>query len=201
MGLDEELTAHIDAIRGTVASSSTVVSEIVARLCACFGRGGKLLICGNGGSAADSQHLAAEFMNHFRADRRPWPAIALSTDTSVLTSIANDDAFDDVYARQVNALGRPGDVLIAFSTSGGSANVLAALKAGRRCGMITVGFTGEAGADRMGECCDLVLAVPSSETARIQECHEFVYHFIAGAVETQLLQGAASTELHARSSR
>ena len=96
-----------------------------------------MLVCGNGGSAADSQHLAAEFMNRFRADRRPWPAIALSTDTSVLTSIANDAAFDDVYARQVEALGRPGDVLIAFSTSGGSANVLAALETGRRSGMVT----------------------------------------------------------------
>ena len=198
MKLEDELAAHVEAVRGTVAGSSAVIAEIVARLCSCFEEGGKLLVCGNGGSAADSQHLAAEFMNRFRADRRPWPAIALSTDTSVLTSIANDAAFDDVYARQVEALGRPGDVLIAFSTSGGSANVLAALETGRRSGMVTVGFTGEAGADRMGECCDLLLAVPSRVTARIQECHEFVYHYVAGAVETELVgreNGAVRSEL------
>jgi len=186
MRLDEELAAHVAAIQNTVAGSSRIITEIVARLCRCFESGGKLLVCGNGGSAADAQHLAAEFMNRMRIDREPWPAIALTTDTSVLTSIANDDAYDQVFARQIEALGRPGDVLIALSTSGKSATVLAALAAGRRRGMVTVGLTGEAGAERMGEGCDLLLAVPSSDTARIQECHEFVYHFIAGKVESEL---------------
>ncbi len=186
MGLDDELAAHIEAIRGTVAGSSAVIADIVAKLCACFEQGGKLLICGNGGSAADAQHLAAEFMNRMRVDRRPWPAIALTTDTSVLTSIANDAAFDEVFARQVEALGRPGDVLFALSTSGGSASVLAALDAGRQHGMVTVGFTGEAGSERMRPKCDLLLAVPSQDTARIQECHEFVCHFVAGEVEALL---------------
>jgi D-sedoheptulose 7-phosphate isomerase len=185
--LDDELAAHVEAIRATVAGSSAVIVEIVARLSACFKAGGKLLICGNGGSAADAQHFAAEFMNRFRVDRQPWPAIALTTDTSVLTSIANDATFDDVFARQVEALGRAGDVLIAISTSGGSANVLAAISVARRRGMITVAFTGEGGAGRMAVDCDLLLAVPSTNTARIQECHEFLYHFIAGAVETELL--------------
>jgi D-sedoheptulose 7-phosphate isomerase len=106
MGLDEELAAHVAAIRGTVARSSGIIADIVARLCTCFEQGGKLLVCGNGGSAADAQHLAAEFMNRMRVDRRPWPAIALTTDASVLTSIANDAAYDDVFARQVEALGR-----------------------------------------------------------------------------------------------
>jgi D-sedoheptulose 7-phosphate isomerase len=192
IGLDDELAAHVEAIRGTVAGSSAVIDDIVARLCACFEQGGKLLVCGNGGSAADAQHLAAEFMNRMRVDHVPWPAIALTTDTSVITSIANDAAYDDVFARQVEALGRPGDVLFALSTSGGSANVLAAISAGRRHGMITVGFTGEAGAQRMGADCDLLLAVPSQDTARIQECHEFVYHVIAGMVEMQLAQRANS---------
>jgi D-sedoheptulose 7-phosphate isomerase len=187
MGLDEELAAHVAAVQGTVAESSAVVSELVARLCSCFEQEGKLLICGNGGSAADAQHFAAEFMNRFRVDRRPWPAIALSTDSSVLTSIANDAAFDDVFARQVEALGRPGDVLIALSTSGSSANILSALRAARQRGMVTVGFTGEAGAERMIADCDVLLAVPSRDTARIQECHEFVYHFVAGMVEASLL--------------
>jgi D-sedoheptulose 7-phosphate isomerase len=186
MGLDEELTAHVAAIRGTVAGSSAVIAGIVARLCSCFEQGGKLLVCGNGGSAADAQHLAAEFMNRMRLDRRPWPAIALTTDSSVLTSIANDAVYDDVFARQIEALGQPGDVLIALSTSGGSANVLAALTAGRSRGMVTVGFTGERGAERMAPQCDLLLAVPSHDTARIQECHEFVYHFIAAMVEAEL---------------
>jgi D-sedoheptulose 7-phosphate isomerase len=188
MGLDEELAAHVAAVEGTVAESSTVIAEIVARLCVCFEQNGKLLICGNGGSAADGQHFAAEFMNRFRVDRQPWPAIALSTDTSVLTSIANDAAFDDVFARQVEALGRTGDVLIALSTSGGSANVLAALRAARERGLVTVGFTGQAGAERLAPDCDLIVAVPSNDTARVQECHEFVYHVIAGMVEAQLLR-------------
>ena len=178
MELEDELAAHVEAVRGTVAGSSAVIAEIVARLYSCFEKGGKLLVCGNGGSAADSQHLAAEFMNRMRVDRRPWPAIALTTDTSVLTSIANDAAYRDV--------------LIAISTSGGSASVLAALTAGRRSGMVTVGFTGEAGAELLGAECDLLLAVPSRVTARIQEAHEFVYHYVAGAVETQLLASETS---------
>lgn len=188
VGLDDELAAHLQAIQGTVSGSSAVISEIVARLCACFGQGGKLLICGNGGSAADAQHLAAEFMNRMLIDRNPWPAIALTTDSSVLTSIANDAAYEDIFARQVEALGRPGDILIAISTSGRSGTVLGALIAGRRRRMVTIGFTGASGAERMSQGCDLLLAVPSQETARIQECHEFVYHVIAGMVEKQLVE-------------
>jgi D-sedoheptulose 7-phosphate isomerase len=186
MGLDDELAAHLAAVAGTVAESSAIIEDIAARLAACFDRDGKLLICGNGGSAADAQHLAAEFVNRMRFDHRPLPAIALTTDTSVLTSIANDARYDDVFARQVEALGRPGDVLVAISTSGRSANILAALRAGRRQGMLTVGFTGQAGAETMGPDCDLLLAVPSLDCARIQESHEFVYHVVAGMVERQL---------------
>src|SRR5207302_9172712 len=155
--------------RGTVARSPAVIAEIVARICTCFEQGGKILVCGNGGSAADAQHLAAEFMNRMRIDRHPWPAVALTTDTSVLTSIANDAAYDDVFARQIEALGRPGDVLLALSTSGASRNVLAAVRAGRVSGMVTVGFTGQAGAELMDAECDLLVAVPSRDTARIQE--------------------------------
>jgi D-sedoheptulose 7-phosphate isomerase len=194
MGLDEELAAHVAAVQGTVAGSSVVIAEIATRVGICFAQGKKLLICGNGGSAADAQHLAAEFVNRMRLDRAPWPAIALTTDTSVLTAIANDAAYEGVFARQVEALGRPGDVLIALSTSGSSPNVLAALKVGRRRGMVTVGFTGEVGAERMSADCDHLLAVPSRDTARIQECHEFVYHVIAGMVEAQLVELAGDTE-------
>jgi D-sedoheptulose 7-phosphate isomerase len=195
MGLDDELAAHVAAVAGTVAESSEIIAEIAARLSACFDHGGKLLICGNGGSAADAQHFAAEFVNRMRFDRVPLPAIALTTDTSVLTSIANDTRYDDVFARQVEAFGRPGDVLVALSTSGRSTNVLKALRAGRQRGMVTVGFTGEAGAEQMGADCDHLLVVPSRDTARIQECHEFVYHAIAAMVERQLFGSAESAEL------
>ena len=193
MGRDEELAAHVAAIQGTVAGSSVVIADIVTRVRICFSEGRKLLICGNGGSAADAQHFAAEFVNRMRLDRAPWPAIALTTDTSALTAIANDAAYEGVFARQVEALGRPGDVLIGLSTSGGSPNVLAAMRAGRRLGMVTVGFTGEGGVERMGADCDLLLVVPSQSTARIQECHEFAYHVIAGMVEEQLLEFAKNS--------
>jgi D-sedoheptulose 7-phosphate isomerase len=188
VGLEEDLAAHVAAIEGTVAGSSATIADIARQLGSVFEHGGKLLVCGNGGSAADSQHLVAEFMNRMRLDRRPWPAIALTTDSSVLTSIANDAAYDHIFARQVEALGRPGDMLIAFSTSGGSANVLAALRAGRQYGMVTVGFTGERGAAPMAPICDLLVTVPSRDTARIQECHEFACHHIAGVVEKQLVE-------------
>jgi D-sedoheptulose 7-phosphate isomerase len=194
MGIDDEFAAHVAAISGTVAESSATIDEIAARLASCFEDGGKLLICGNGGSAADAQHFAAEFVNHLRFDRRALPAIALTTDTSVLTSVANDRRFEEVFARQVEAIGAAGDVLVAISTSGASANVLAALGAGRRRGMFTVGFTGQQGIEGMSPDCDLLLAVPSRETQRIQECHEFVYHVIAGMVEEQLFGGVASAD-------
>ena len=195
MGLDDELAAHIAALTGTVAESSGAIADVVARLCSCFEDGGKLLLCGNGGSAADAQHIAAEFMNRLRLDRRPLPAIALTTDTSVLTCIANDACYDEVFARQVEALGSTGDVLFAFSTSGASANVLAALTAGRQRGMLTVGLTGQSGADSMAPDCDVVLVVPSRDCARIQECHEFVCHVIAGMVEKQLFGRTDSAEV------
>jgi D-sedoheptulose 7-phosphate isomerase len=194
MGLDDELAAHMAALAGTVAGSSDVIGEIVTRLSSCFDHGGKLLICGNGGSAADAQHFAAEFVNRMRFDRRPLPAIALTTDTSVLTSIANDARYEDVFARQVEAIGCARDVLFALSTSGASANVLGALRAGRKRGMLTVGFTGQSGAESMAPDCDLLVAVPSRDCARIQECHEFIYHVIAGEIEEQLFGNARSAE-------
>lgn len=195
MGLDEELAAHVAALTGTVTGSSGAIADIVAQLCACFDEGGKLLLCGNGGSAADAQHIAAEFMNRARLDRRPLPAIALTTDTSVLTCVANDVCYDEVFARQIEALGQTGDVLFALSTSGGSANVLAALRMGQQRGMFTVGFTGQQGIERMARDCGVLLAVPSRDCARIQECHEFVCHAIAGMVEKQLFGRAASAQV------
>lgn len=190
MALDDELTAHVTALAGTVAGFSDQIASIISRLCTCFSDGHKVLICGNGGSAADAQHIAAEFMNRLRLDRRPLPAVALTTDTSVLTCVANDRCYDEVFSRQVEALGCRGDVLLALSTSGRSANVLAALETSRRLGMTAIGLTGDRGAEWMASACDVLIAVPSRECARIQECHEFVCHVVAGMVEAALFDGA-----------
>jgi len=190
----DELAAHVAAVTGTVVDSSATIIEIASRLASCLERGGKVLICGNGGSAADAQHFAAEFVNHLRFDRPALPAIALTTDSSVLTSVANDRRYEDVFARQIDAIGAEGDVLIVLSTSGASPNVLAALAAGRRKGMITVGLTGQSGIEPMSAASDVLLAVPSRDTQRIQECHLFAYHVIADMVEEQLFGAAAGQD-------
>ena len=143
--------------------------------------GGKLMFCGNGGSAADSQHLAAEFTGRFIKDRPPVAAIALSTDTC----IANDYAFEAIFARQVQAIGKPGDCLIAISTSGNSGNVLAAVAAAKALGIICIGLLGRDGG-KLKPQCDVSIVVPSQITARIQEAHILIGHSLCGAVEQQL---------------
>jgi D-sedoheptulose 7-phosphate isomerase len=152
--------------------------------------GGKLLIAGNGGSAADAQHVAAEFLSRFGFDRHPLPAIALTTDTSVLTAIGNDYGFDRVFERQVRGLGRPGDVFLAISTSGRSANVLAGLKAAREIGVTTIGFSGTNNTDMLA-LCDVFLAAPSVETAQIQQIHITAFHAVCGIVERDLFAAPA----------
>ncbi len=147
--------------------------------------GGKLMLCGNGGSAADSQHLAAEFTGRFIKDRPPIAAIALSTDTSALTCIANDYSFEAIFARQVQAIGKPGDCLIAISTSGNSGNVLAAVAAAKALGITCIGLLGREGGKLKAEC-DIAIVVPSQVTARIQEAHILIGHSLCGAVEQQL---------------
>ena len=159
------------------AEKGPQVAQLAGVLASALAQGRKILLCGNGGSAADAQHLAAEFVNRFLIDRRPLPALALTTDSSILTAVGNDFGFDQVFAKQVQALGRAGDVLLALSTSGNSPNVIAALQAGRALGMITIGMTGEGGG-RMGELCDHLLAVPSRQTPLIQEIHITVGHLL-----------------------
>lgn len=158
------------------------VADAVARA---FRAGGKALIAGNGGSAADAQHIAGEMLSRMNFDRNPLPAIALTTDTSVLTAVGNDYGFDRVFERQVRGLGRAGDVFIAISTSGRSPNILRALRAARDLQLVTVGFTG-AGARDMNPWCDLVLAAPADETPLIQQIHLVAAHAIAGLVEADL---------------
>lgn len=147
--------------------------------------GGKLMFCGNGGSAADSQHLAAELTGRFIKDRRPLAAVALSTDTSALTCIGNDYAFDEVFARQVQGLGRSGDVLVAISTSGNSRNVIRAVEEARAIGIQVIGFLGRDGG-ALKAMCDLPIVVPSQVTARIQESHILIGHTLCGLIEAQL---------------
>jgi len=151
----------------------------------CLREGGKLLICGNGGSAADSQHIASEFTGRFVGDRRPLAALALGASVPELTSIGNDYRFSEVFARQVAGLGRAGDCLMAISTSGNSENVVRAVEVARDLGIRTIGLLGHDGG-RLGRLCDHAIVVPDRVTARIQEAHLLIGHTICGAVEQQL---------------
>jgi D-sedoheptulose 7-phosphate isomerase len=155
-----------------------------------FVSGHKLLLFGNGGSSADAQHLSAELVGRFAVDRRPLPAIALTTNQAILTAWSNDHSFEDVFARQVEALGTPGDVAMAISTSGRSPNVLKALTRARACGLRTIGLTGRDDA-AVAPLCDVTLAVPLTVTARIQEVHLVTYHVLCAALEARLF-GARS---------
>ncbi len=165
----------------------SVITEIARSIEMSLRTGGKLLLAGNGGSAADAQHLAAEFLSRFLVDRRPLPAVALTTDSSVLTAIGNDFGFENVFERQVRGLGRPGDVFLAISTSGRSHNILLALQAARETGLVTVGFSSAADTD-MRALCQHFLAAPSRETAVIQQIHIVAGHAICALVERSMLQ-------------
>jgi D-sedoheptulose 7-phosphate isomerase len=163
----------------------SVVSKAAKLAAHSLQSGGKLMLCGNGGSAADSQHLAAELIGRFSKDRRPLAAIALSTDTSAITCIGNDYSFDEVFARQVQGLGRACDVLLAISTSGNSRNVIRAVEEARAAGMSVIGLLGRGGG-ALNELCDVAIVVPSEVTARIQESHILIGHTLCGMIEQQL---------------
>ena len=171
------------------AKLRAAIHAIADAITAAFRAGHKLLIAGNGGSAGDAQHIAGEFLSRLNFDRNPLPAIALTTDTSVLTAIGNDYGFDQLFERQVRGLGQPGDVFIAISTSGRSPNIVAALQAARAGGLTTVGFTGTATNGTMQPLCDHCLAAPSSETPLIQQIHIVAAHAICGLVERSLFGG------------
>ncbi|HWL05023.1 MAG TPA: D-sedoheptulose 7-phosphate isomerase [Xanthobacteraceae bacterium] len=173
-----ELFARLDVLDDAVGSAVAAISSGISG-------GGKVMFCGNGGSAADSQHLAAEFTGRFLKDRRPLPALSLTTDTSALTCISNDYDFRSVFSRQVVALGRSGDCLVGISTSGNSPNVIAAFEAARELSITTIGLLGRDGG-KLRQLSDIALIVDSNVTARIQEAHILIGHALCGAVEKEL---------------
>ena len=162
-----------------------VIQAVADKCIQAFRHGNRVMLAGNGGSAADAQHIAAEFVGRYAFDRPGLPAIALSTDTSMLTAIGNDYGYEHVFRRQIDANGSKGDVFIGISTSGNSANIIAALERARELGIITVGLTGRSGAN-MCELCDYCIEVPSDSTPRIQESHIMIGHIICGIAEQTL---------------
>ena len=170
-----------------VFENSSAIAGVAERIASAFLRDRKLLICGNGGSAADAQHMAAEFVNRFQLERPPLPALALTTDASVITSIANDYSFEEVFSKQVKALGVKGDVLLAISTSGASKNIISAVEIANKEGIYTVGLLGRDGG-RLSEMVDTALIVKSEVTARVQEAHLLTEHIICHLVDYILFQ-------------
>lgn len=180
--LKGEHAAHL-AMFNALEPLFPLISDVGIAMQTCIKSGGKILIMGNGGSAADSQHIAAEIVGRFKKERKGMPAIALSTDTSILTSVGNDYGYDYIFARQIEALCQPQDLVIGITTSGNSANVIRAIEAAKAIGATTVGLTGGTGGKLM-QLCDFNLTMPSSVTARIQEAHIFVGHSLCEILES-----------------
>ena len=185
--LDEHLTCF-----KSLAQLSEVISSAGRMLIATIENDKKILICGNGGSASDAQHFAAEMVGRFTRERSAWPAVALNTDTSLMTAIANDYTYNDIFSRQVEALGISGDVLIGISTSGNSQNVIEAAVQAKAQGMQTIALVGNKGGSLI-EHADVSIIIPSEVTARIQEVHIFILHFWAEMIESTLTHAKEST--------
>ncbi|WP_457606669.1 D-sedoheptulose 7-phosphate isomerase [Nitratifractor sp.] len=181
----DEMEAHANVLQKVMEGLPGQIAQAGEMMVTTLRKGGKVLLCGNGGSAADAQHIAAELTGRFVRERRGLPAIALTTDTSALTAIANDYGYDRVFARQVEALARQGDLLIGISTSGNSANVLLALEEAEKLGCRTLGLSGRDGG-KMNDHCELNLVVPSEITARIQEMHIMIGHLLCQMVDERL---------------
>lgn len=173
--LRHSLREHLEAIQALLDSKLGEIERAGILICKILGAGNKVLLCGNGGSAADAQHIAAELVGRYEQDRRSFPAIALTTDTSALTALSNDYGFEEVFARQVQGLAVAGDVLIAISTSGKSPNVIKAAEKARAMGCKVIGLTGSSG-EPLASHCDITIVVPSERTSRIQEAHITVGH-------------------------
>ena len=186
----EHAEAGADLRRRFFAAHASLVAAAALRMAVTLARGNKLLLCGNGGSAADAQHLAAEFVNRFIMDRPPLPAIALTTDSSILTAIGNDFGFELAFSKQVQALGNPGDMLIALSTSGNSANVIKAVETARERSITVLGLTGNKGGT-MAPLCDMLITVDDARTPLIQEIHITVGHLLCGLTDYYLFENVA----------
>lgn len=173
---------HLEVARASRDAIIPAVEELAAQLIVAFGAGGRLIVFGNGGSAADAQHFAGELTGHYKRDRRPLPAVALTTDTSVLTATANDYSYEDVFARQVEAHVQPQDVVVGISTSGNAGNVIRAIEVARSAGVLTWALTGASGG-RLVSAAEYAVQVPSDQTARIQEMHITVIHAVSELVD------------------
>jgi len=191
--IENILTSCLKTTESFIRENASEIGVLAEKIASAFLRDRKLLICGNGGSAADAQHMAAEFVNRFQLERPPLPAMALTTDTSVITSIGNDYSFEDVFSKQVKALGVEGDVLLAISTSGKSKNILSAVEAANKQGIYTVGLLGGDGGKLLGRV-DMALTVKSDVTARIQEAHLLLEHIICHLVDYILFQKHLESE-------
>lgn len=191
MEIEKRIEESIKTKSRILADKSFVlqIERAAKEIIRCLKNGGKVIFCGNGGSAADAQHLAAELLGKFYLNRSPLQAISLTTNTSVLTAIGNDFSYDEVFARQLKGLGRSGDVLVGISTSGNSKNVVKAMKYAREIGITTIGLTGETGGE-MAKYSDVLLNVPSKDTPRIQEAHIMIGHIICEIAEDTLFGGS-----------
>ncbi|URZ08121.1 D-sedoheptulose 7-phosphate isomerase [Clostridium felsineum] len=188
--IENQIKSSIEAKQRLLGDDNFIdsIQNIVNIVIKAYRSGNKVLICGNGGSAADSQHIAAEFVSKFKMDRNALPAIALTVNTSVLTSIGNDYDYKNIFERQVEAFGKEGDVIIGISTSGNSENISLALKKAKALGMTTIGFLGRDGGDNKNHC-DVPMVVPSDDTPRIQEAHIMIGHIMCELVEKELFDG------------
>jgi len=184
--LQKELNEHICVLQ-TLATMQDKIDDIVKLLVKTILCGNTVFVCGNGGSAADAQHFAAEIIGRFKKERRAWPAVALTTDTSILTAIGNDYGFDEIFARQLEGLGRANDILLGISTSGDSPNVIKAVNKAESLNIQTIGLLGKDGGS-LAKTMDLHLVIKSYDTARIQEAHIFLIHYIAGRLEEYLME-------------
>jgi D-sedoheptulose 7-phosphate isomerase len=193
MNLNDRILGHFDeSVRTKQDAAAVLVAPIASAIAAmvdCLRAGGKILACGNGGSAADSQHFAAELINRFEREREPLAAIALTTDTSILTSVGNDYRYEDVFSKQIRAIGRAGDVLLAISTSGNSLNVVEAITAAHARGIRVIALTGRGGGRMAGllTANDIHLCVPATRTARVQEVHLLTLHCLCDGIDTLIL--------------
>src|SRR3989344_7090186 len=175
---------HEQSVRG-VSEGAAVIADMVQKISVSLKAGGTLILCGNGGSATDAEHVAGEFLGRYKKERKAWPAIALPSHTAALTAIGNDYSYDDVFARQVQAFGKKGDVVVGISTSGNSKNVLSAMRAARERGCATIGVTGKSGGALLG-LADICFRSGSDDTPRVQEAHILMWHIVCELVDEQL---------------